>query len=143
MNSKIIHATTAIILSLITIEINELIIPFITLIVIMLLDYITGIAQAINGRSLKTENGKLNSGVGFKGIFKKIVVLLMVLIGNRIDITFNIGYVKDIIILSYIFNEFISIIENITALGMDKLPIFDKISKLIKKEVEKDERNWC
>ena len=112
-----------------------------TLVIFMVIDYITGIAQAINGRSLKTENGKLNSGVGFKGIFKKIVVLLMVLIGNRIDITFNIGYVKDIIILSYIFNEFISIIENITALGMDKLPIFDKISKLIKKEVEKDERN--
>lgn len=112
-----------------------------TLVIFMIIDYLSAIIQAIMGKSLKSENGKLNSTVGFKGIFKKIMVLLMVLVGHRIDITFNLTYVKDIITLSYICNEFISIVENLTFIGLDKLPIFDKVAKIIKKEVEENEGN--
>ena len=65
----------------------------------------------------------------------------MVLVGHRIDITFNFSYVKDVITLSYICNEFISIIENLTYIGLDKLPIFDKIASLIKKEVQENEKH--
>ena len=110
-----------------------------TLVIFMIIDYITAIVQGIMGKSLKTENGKLNSGVGFKGLFKKIMILLMVLVGHRIDITFNFSYVKDVITLSYICNEFISIVENLTFIGLDKLPIFDKVAKIIKKEVAENE----
>lgn len=109
-----------------------------TLIIFMVIDYITGIIQAILGKSLKSENGKLNSKVGFKGISKKVLMLLMVVVGRRIDITFNITYVREMIILSYIMNEFISIIENLSTLGIEKLPIFDKIVLLIKSEVNKN-----
>lgn len=112
-----------------------------TLVIFMLIDYITALIQAIEGKSLKSENGKLSSRVGFIGLFKKVMILLMVLIGYRIDVTFNLTYVKQVITLSYICNEFISIIENLTYLGMDKLPIFDKITTLIKKEVEENEGN--
>ena len=112
-----------------------------TLVIFMIIDYLSAIVQGIMGKSLKSKNGKLNSTVGFKGIFKKIMVLLMVLVGHRIDVTFNLTYVKDIITLSYICNEFISIIENLTYIGMDKLPIFDKVAKLIKKEIEENEGN--
>lgn len=112
-----------------------------TLVIFMVIDYITALIQAIEGKSLKTENGKLSSSVGFKGIFKKVMILLMVLVGYRIDITFNLTYVKQIITLSYICNEFISIVENLTYMGMDKLPIFDKIAKLIKGEIENNESN--
>ena len=110
-----------------------------TLVIFMIIDYITAIVQGIMGKSLKTENGKLNSSVGFKGLFKKIMILLMVLVGHRIDITFNFSYVKDVITLSYICNEFISIVENLTFIGLDKLPIFDKVAKIIKKEVAENE----
>lgn len=110
-----------------------------TLLIFMVIDYITGIIQAILGKSLKSENGKLNSKVGFKGISKKVLMLLMVVVGRRIDITFNITYVREMIILSYIMNEFISIIENLSQLGIEKLPIFDKIVLLIKSEVNKNE----
>lgn len=112
-----------------------------TLVIFMIIDYLTAIIQAVEGKSLKSSNGKLSSSVGFKGIFKKVLILLMVLVGYRIDITFSLNYVKQIITLSYICNEFISIIENLSAIGMDKLPIFDKISNIIKKEVEKNERD--
>lgn len=112
-----------------------------TLVIFMIIDYITAIVQGIMGKSLKTENGKLNSSVGFKGLFKKIMILLMVLVGHRIDITFNFSYVKDVITLSYICNEFISIVENLTFIGLDKLPIFDKVAKIIKKEVTENEGN--
>lgn len=112
-----------------------------TLVIFMIIDYVSAIIQAIEGKSLKSENGKLSSRVGFKGIFKKIMILLMILIGYRIDITFNLTYVKQVITLSYICNEFISIIENLTYIGMDKLPIFDKITTLIKKEVSENERD--
>ena len=112
-----------------------------TLVIFMIIDYVSAIIQAILGKSLNSKNGKLNSTVGFKGIFKKIMILLMVLVGHRIDVTFNLTYVKDIIILSYICNEFISIIENLTYIGLDKLPIFDKIASLIKKEVQENERH--
>lgn len=112
-----------------------------TLVIFMIIDYVSAIIQAILGKSSKSKNGKLNSTVGFKGIFKKIMVLLMVLVGHRIDVTFNLTYVKDIITLSYICNEFISIVENLTFIGLDKLPIFDKVAKLIKKEVEENEGN--
>lgn len=112
-----------------------------TLVIFMIIDYITALIQAIEGKSLKSENGKLSSSVGFKGIFKKVMILLMVLVGYRVDVTFNLTYVKQIITLSYICNEFISIVENLTYMGMDKLPIFDKIAKLIKGEIENNESN--
>ena len=127
MSGKIIHATTAVILSLITIEINELIIPFITLIVIMLLDYIAGTVKA-------WQKSVLNSSIGIKGIIKKVFNIFLVIIGIILDILMlyifpemQIKMLFSLMITFYIIiNEIISILENINELGI-KIPKFVEI----------------
>ena len=139
MNSKIIHATTAVLLSLITIEINELIIPFITLIIVMLLDYISGIAKA-------WQKSALNSGIGIKGIIKKVFNIFLVIIGIILDILMlyifpemQIKMLFSLMITFYIIiNEIISILENINELGI-KIPKFvEKLISKLKNKIDDD-----
>lgn len=77
----------------------------ITLICIMLIDYITGILKAIY-------NKNLNSYIGFKGIIKKIFMLIMVGVGNLVDNSLGVEICRNAVIFFYIANESLSIIEN-------------------------------
>ena len=139
MSGKIIHVTTAVLLSLITIEINELIIPFITLIVIMLLDYITGIVKA-------WQKANLNSSIGIKGIIKKVFNIFLVIIGVVLDIIIiyifpemQVKMLFSMMITFYIIiNEIISILENINELGI-KIPKFvEKLISKLKNKIDDD-----
>ncbi|MDY5627746.1 MAG: phage holin family protein, partial [Clostridia bacterium] len=90
-----------------------------TLIVFMAVDYLTGlIAAGVFKKSPKTASGALNSGVGFKGIFKKIGILFVVMLAYRLDITANTNFVKNSVIIAYIANEFLSITENLALMGI-------------------------
>lgn len=90
-----------------------------TLIVFMTVDYLTGlIAAGIFKKSPKTKSGALNSSVGFKGIFKKIGILFVVMLAYRLDITANTNFVKNSVIIAYIVNEFLSVTENLALMGV-------------------------
>lgn len=89
------------------------------LVVFIALDYITGVMLAIVER-------KLSSEVGFKGIFKKVLIFVMVAIGHIVDskIIGSGNAIRTAVIFFYASNEGISILENAAKLG---LPIPDKL----------------
>lgn len=96
---------------------------FWALVAFMVLDYISGVLAAISGK-------KLSSKVGFKGIAKKLLILVFVSVGHITD-TYVLGGVPvamTAVTLFYIANEGISIVENASALG---LPIPQKIKNVL------------
>ena len=114
----------------------------ITLMIFMSVDYVTGLAVAgIFKKSKKSESGALESRAGFKGICRKGVALLIVLVATRLDVVMKTTYIKDAVIIAFIANESISIIENAGLMGV---PIPDAITKaidILKKESEKANTN--
>lgn len=101
----------------------------ITLISVMVVDYLTGILVAgVFHNSPKTENGALESKAGWKGLCRKGVTLLIVLVAARLDIILGTGFIRDAVIIGYIANETISIIENAGLMGV---PIPEAIEKAI------------
>ena len=89
-----------------------------TLLVFILLDYITGVCEAIT-------NKRLNSIIGAKGIMKKIGYLIIVALAVQLDtITGETGAIRTLVIYFFVANEGISILENWGAMG---LPLPKKI----------------
>ena len=95
----------------------------IALIVFMALDYITGIMCAILDK-------KLSSRVGFKGIFKKALILIMVGIANIVDVhVVGTGSaLRGAVICFYLSNEALSLFENAAHIG---LPIPEKLKDVL------------
>lgn len=85
------------------------------LISLMFADYFTGL---INGFLTKS----LSSQIGFKGLFKKMVIFMMIAIAAQIDTTLNTSFLRDVAVFFYISNEGISLLENTAKLGV-KYPI--------------------
>lgn len=89
------------------------------LILFMCIDYITGIlVAAIFKKSKKTCTGALSSNAGFKGLCKKGVTVLIVMVAFQLDTLLNSTIIRDITIISFIVNELISIIENAGLMGV-------------------------
>ena len=99
----------------------------ITLITFMAIDYITGLVVAgIFKKSPKSTNGALESRAGFKGLCRKCMIILFVLIAYRLDIMIGTDYIRNAVIIAFITNEVISIIENAGLMGV---PVPDVIKK--------------
>ena len=95
-------------------------------------DYITGVMCAVIDK-------KLSSSVGFKGIFKKVLIFLMVGIGHIID-AYVIGtgsVLRTAIIFFYIANEGLSLTENAAHLG---LPIPAKLKDVLEQLHDRSEK---
>lgn len=102
------------------------------LIAFMVIDYITGLIVAFTGHSKKTENGKLDSGVGLVGILKKFLILLMVVTASCLDRLIDNGTViRTSAVFFFIANEGLSILENVGLMGI-RLPgkLKDALEKL-------------
>lgn len=109
----------------------------ITLIVFMAVDYVTGLAVAgIFKKSKKSENGALESRAGFKGLCRKGVALLIVLVAVRLDIIMHTTYIKDAVIIAFVANESISIIENAGLMGVPVPSIIAKAIDVLRKDSE-------
>ena len=93
-----------------------------TLIMFMVLDYATGLYIAgVLHKSPKTETGRLSSEKGYHGIVKKLLVIMFVAMMYRLDMLFNIDYLRNGTIIAFLFQEGISIIENAGICGL-KIP---------------------
>ena len=110
-----------------------------TLIVFMAIDYVTGLVVAgVFHKSPKTKTGALESKAGWKGICRKGVTMLIVLIACRLDLIMGTSLVRDAVIIAYIVNELISIIENAGLMGIPVPAVINRaIEVLRKKENEK------
>jgi toxin secretion/phage lysis holin len=112
-----------------------------TLIMFMVADYISGLAVAgVFKKSTKTETGALESKAGWKGLCKKIMTLVFVLIAYRLDIMAGTNYIRNAVIIAFITNELISIVENAGLMGIP-IPnvITNAIDVLQKKSASKSE----
>jgi len=90
-----------------------------TLLIFMIIDYITGIIVAgVFKKSKKTKTGGLQSVAGFKGLSKKLMTLVFVMIGYRLDIILNVDYIRTAVIIAFTSNELISIVENAGLMGL-------------------------
>lgn len=100
-----------------------------TLVIFMAIDYITGLIVAgVFHKSTKTETGTLESRAGFKGLCRKGAMLLVVLVAHRLDLAAGTAYIKDAVIIAFMANESISIIENAGLMGV---PMNDTIKNAI------------
>ncbi|EPR07978.1 phage holin family protein [Ruminiclostridium papyrosolvens] len=102
------------------------------LLAFVVIDYLTGIMVAILEK-------KLSSEIGFRGIFKKILIFILVGVGNIIDVYIigNGSAVRTAVIFFYISNEGISIFENIGKIG---LPIPEKLKKALE-QINSEDKN--
>ena len=102
------------------------------LLAFVIVDYVTGVACAI-------ADHKLSSEVGFKGIFKKVLIFLLVGIGHILD-TQVIGtgsVLRTAVIFFYISNEGVSLVENAAHLG---LPIPEKLKAVLEQLHDRAEK---
>lgn len=102
------------------------------LIAFVAIDYITGVMCAISDKTLSSE-------VGFKGICRKVLIFLLVGIGNIIDVQVigSGGVMRTAVIFFYLSNEGISLIENAAHLG---LPIPDKLKAVLEQLHDRAEK---
>ena len=93
------------------------------LIAFVVIDYITGVLCAIADKSLSSE-------VGFKGICRKVLIFVLVGIGNIIDVYVlgDSSVLRTAVIFFYLSNEGVSLLENASRLG---LPIPDKLKDVL------------
>lgn len=90
-----------------------------TLLILMSIDYMTGmIVAGVFHRSQKSNSGALESHAGWKGLCRKGVTMLVVAAGCRIDVILGTSCVRDGVVIAYIANETISIIENAGLMGV-------------------------
>ena len=103
-----------------------------TLLIMIALDYITGLLKAIH-------NKKLNSHIGLKGIVKKTGYLIIVAVCVLLDrVTGDTGAIRTLVIYFFVANEGISVIENWSQMG---LPIPKIVSQTLEQMKKKDGEN--
>ena len=94
------------------------------LIAFMVVDYLTGIVVAIIfHKSQKTKSGGASSKEGFKGFIKKICMLSIVGLAHLLDGVMGVDYMRTMLIMFFVGNEGLSILENVGHMGM-KYPAF-------------------
>lgn len=100
------------------------------LVTFVVIDYVTGMMLAIIEK-------KLSSAIGFRGIFKKVLIFCLVGIGHMVDLHLiqNGSVIRTAVIFFYISNEGISILENTARIG---LPVPEKLKELLAQLKDKD-----
>ena len=102
------------------------------LVAFMVVDYLTGLMVAFMGKSPKTEGGGLSSAVGWLGLVRKLVTLLLVLVAHGLDVMIGVEYIKTAAVIGFMVNEVLSILENAGMLGVPMPEIFKKALEVLK-----------
>lgn len=99
------------------------------LLICMGVDYLSGsIVALVFHKSTKTETGAYNSAYGLKGLSKKCLMLLFVLVAVQMDKLLGTAYVRDAVCIGFCANEVLSIIEN---LGLAGIPMPAAVTKAL------------
>lgn len=104
----------------------------ITLVIFTIMDYVTGVMCAIIDKALSSE-------IGFKGLFRKVLIFALVGIGHVIDaqVIGEGGTLRSAIICFYLSNEGLSMLENAAHLG---LPVPDKLKDILAQLHQRDSK---
>lgn len=107
------------------------------LIALMAADYVTGLLlAAVWKKSNKSETGALDSKASFKGLCKKGVIFLLVWLGTLLDEALGADYVRTAVVLFFIGNEGVSLLENIGLMGMPYPPPLKKALEALRDKEE-------
>ncbi len=107
------------------------------LLIFMAGDYVSGLVVAgVFHASPKSESGALESRAGWKGLARKGMTLLIVLIGARLDALLGLCYIRDAVIIAFIVNELLSILENAGLMGIPLPEILTEAVELLKDKSE-------
>ena len=102
------------------------------LLIFMLIDYITGLMVAfIFKNSPKTESGAGSSKAGFKGLAKKVIILMLVMVMVQADKVLGVSILRNAAVIGFLVNELISIIENAGLCGLTLPESFSKALDLL------------
>ena len=103
------------------------------LVLFMAVDYITGLIVAgVFNKSEKSETGALESRAGFKGLCRKGMILGIVFIATHLDLLSGTEMIRDAVIIGYIANEAVSIIENAGLMGVPIPNIIKRALEMLK-----------
>lgn len=117
--------------------------PMKALVVLMIIDYISGLMVAgIFHKSKKSENGALNSNSGMKGLCKKCMIILMVIAIAQVSMAADIKYLRNTVVIGFATNEFISIIENGTLMGIPILKPIRGAIDVLNERSNSNEDKW-
>ena len=133
---KVIHAVSAVFGAVIGFMFGEVTGLLIALVFLMAVDYATGVVAAYYRK-------ELSSQVGFKGIFKKIIILCLISVAHMIDVHVigQNAVVMSASIMFYLANEGISILENAASMEIPLPPALIKALKQISEsQKKKDEK---
>ena len=112
-----------------------------TLIIFMAIDYITGLIVAgVFHTSPKTKTGTLESRAGWKGLIRKGETLLIVLVACRLDAVMATRFVRDAVVIGFVCNETISIIENAGLMGLPIPVALTKAVDILKQRSEEEQK---
>lgn len=99
------------------------------LVVFMIIDYITGLIVAgVFKNSPKSDTGALESKAGWKGLCRKGITLLIVLVATQLDRYTGLNIIRDAAVIAFMSNEAISVVENAGLMG---IPIPNAITQAI------------
>lgn len=110
-----------------------------TLVIFMAIDYVTGLIVAgVFKASTKSETGALESRAGWKGLCRKGMSLLIVLVAYQLDVVMGSTFIRDAVIIAFIANETISIIENAGLMGIPVPAVIIKAIDVLKSKAESE-----
>lgn len=112
----------------------------VSLLIFMALDYVSGLVVAgVFHKSNKTDTGSLESKAGWKGLCRKCMTLVFVLIAYRLDLVIGTNYIRDAVIIAFLANELISLVENAGLMGIPLPAVITKAIDILQKKSESEE----
>ena len=112
----------------------------VSLLIFMGLDYVSGLVVAgVFHKSNKTDTGSLESKAGWKGLCRKCMTLVFVLVSYRLDLIIGTNYIRDAVIIAFIANELISLVDNAGLMGVPLPAIIVQAIDILQKKSEDSE----
>jgi toxin secretion/phage lysis holin len=108
----------------------------------MAVDYVMGLTIAlVFKKSPKTEHGAASSDECIKGIFKKGFAILLILVAVQLDNVLGMEYTRSMVILFFIASEGLSILENMSIMGVPFPPAIQRMFEELRKDKDKDKKD--
>jgi toxin secretion/phage lysis holin len=105
------------------------------LVIFMAIDFITGLIVAgVFHTSPKSESGAISSKASREGLSRKGTMLLIVLVGCQLDTITQNDFIRDSVIIGFVANELISIVENAAAMGIPMPKVLTNAIEFLKQK---------
>lgn len=112
-----------------------------TLLLLMIVDFVTGLVLAgLFQASPKTAHGGLESKAGWKGLARKVGTLLIVMVSYRIDLALGTDYLMNAVVIGFIVNELISLVENMGLMGIPMPKAIKKAIDILTAKADEDSK---